>query len=54
VRNCDRKSQRDRETHTLLSGPEGKLALERFWRDQLNRVKERAESQAIKPASRGD
>ncbi len=54
MRNCEDKNQYDREATTWPAGYEGKLALEEFWLDQLNRLKEYAESQAIKPESLGD
>lgn len=54
MRNCEDKNQCDRETKTWPAGYEGKLGLEEFWRDQLNRLKAYAESQAIKAESLSD
>ena len=52
--NCDGKNQRDRETKTRPARHDLELTLAEFWRDQLNRLKEYAESQPIKPESRCD
>ncbi len=54
MRNCEDKNPCDRGTKTWPAGYERKPVLEEFWRDQLNRLKEYAESQAIKPESLGD
>jgi hypothetical protein len=54
MRNRDDKNQCDRETKTRPPGHETKHTLEEFWRYQLDRVKELAESQAIKPDSCGN
>ena len=52
--NCDGKNQRDRETKTRPARHDLELTLAEFWRDQLNRLKEYAESQLIEPESRCD
>jgi hypothetical protein len=54
MRNLNDKNQCDRETQSRPPGHEGKLALEEFWHYQLDRIKERAESQSITSGSRGD
>jgi len=54
MRNRDDNSQCDRDTKTRPPGHEGKRTLEEFWRYQLDRVKERSESQAINPDSSGN
>jgi len=54
MRNRDDKNQCDRETKTRPSVHGGKRTLEEFWRYQLDRIKESAESQAIKPANCGN
>jgi hypothetical protein len=46
MRNRDDKNQCDRETKTRPPVHEGKRTIEKFWRYQLDRVKELAESQA--------
>lgn len=54
MQNFDGKNQRDQETKTWPACHEVELTLVEFWRDQLNRVKEYAESQPIKPGGRGE
>lgn len=54
MRNRDDNSQCDRDTKTRPPGHEGKRTLEEFWRYQLDRVKERSESQALNPDSSGN
>jgi hypothetical protein len=54
MRNRDDKNQCDRETKTRPPGHETKHTLEEFWRYQLDRVKELAESQTIKPDGCGN
>ncbi len=48
MRLCEDRDQCDRETKTGPASHGVNLTLVEFWRDQLNRVKEYAESQAIK------
>ena len=54
MRSCEDRNQCDRETKPGPASLGIDLTLLEFWRDQLNRVKEYAESQAVKPESRGD
>lgn len=54
MQNFDGKDPRDQETKTRPACHEVELTLVEFWRDQLNRVKEYAESQPIKPGGRGE
>ena len=54
MQDFDAKNPRDQETKTRPAGHELELTLAEFWRDQLNRLKEYAESQPIKPESRCD
>ena len=54
MQNFDGKDPRDQETKTRPACHEVELTLEEFWRNQLNRLKEYAESQPIKPGGRGD
>jgi hypothetical protein len=53
MQNRDDRSQCDREAQTRPPGQEKKHTLEEFWRHQLGRIKERAESPKIRPASFG-
>jgi len=54
MRSCDGKNQDERETETWPAGREVEITLAEFWRAQLNRVKEYAESQPINPGGRND
>ena len=54
MRNSDGTNQDDRETKSQPAGQEVELTLVEFWRTQLNRVKEYAESQPINRGSRND
>ena len=55
MRICKDRNQFDRETQTGPGSHGVDLSLVGFWRDQLNRIKEYAESQAAtEPENRGD
>ena len=54
MQDFDGKNPRDQETKTGPACHEVELTLVEFWSDQLNRVKEYAESQPIKPGGRGE
>ena len=54
MQDFDGKNQRDQENKTWPACDEVELTLIEFWSDQLNRIKEYAESQPIGPGDRGE